>query len=403
MKKLLSILFSITALVLCVFTVSVAYADYQEVVVVQKADATTQNSGIKRNVYTNYDYYTGESYTDYYEESIPYPCELNIEQEEYVYDGTAKTPAVTIYDNWSDVIDATNYVVTYENNVEAGVGRVVVTFVGDYYIGEMSKDFIIRPTATTLNSVKYKSQGKILVKWKKQAGASGYVVQYSTSKKFVNDGHTCTVLVSGGNKTSKEIVGLANKTYYVRVTPYKSIGEYKYAGVFGNSKSVKVKKGASFKAMINATKTDMTGREAIKKLTKNGVDIKKYKTTYDRMRAIYTWHAKNNTKFVHCLACNANFNDCILELYGKNHCNDASVWIGCNYFKNSNGSKSEHKWSIIYISGVPYIFDPRIQGYGNYKGFDYFGIQTASSRAKQKYQFDDWYFCQTSYYTDNLM
>lgn len=395
MKKLLSILVSVVVLLVCAMTITVAYADYQNVQVTDKADANEKTYGHVIYSSVEYDEYGNEvSYSHY--DSFPYPYEVVVSKQEYIYDGTAKTPTVTVYDYWDDVIDPSNYVLSYDNNVNSGVATVYVTFVGDYYTGTLSRTFIIRPKAVALSSVKYNSKGTITVKWKKQSGVSGYLVQYSTSKSFKDNGQTSTVAVSGAGKTSKKITGLAQKTYYVRVCPYKTINNYKYRGAYSNKISVKVKKGASFKAMINATKTDLSGRAAIKKLTNNGVDIKKYKTTYDRMKAIYTWHAKNNTKFVHCLACNANFNECIIALYGKNHCYDPYAWIACNYFINSNGSKTEHKWSVIYISGVPYIFDPRIQGYGNYKGFDYFGIQTSSKKAKKKYHFDGWYFYQSS-------
>lgn len=397
MKKLLSISISVVALLVCMLTVSVAYADYQNAVVHVKADANARTYG--QIEYSSFD---GTS-TYYTFTSFAYPYEVELSSDSFVCDGTPKTPSVTVYDYDYNIIDPSNYVVSYINNVNSGIATVNVTFVGDYYTGTLSENFVIRAKAVKLSSVKYRSKGKIRVKWKKQSGVSGYVVQYSTSKSFKDDGHTCSVLVSGAKKTSKDIGGLAKRKYYVRVCAYKTIDGKKYMGAFSGKKTVKVKKGLSLKGMINYTKTDLSGRETIKKLTNNKVDIKKYKTTYDRMRAIYTWHAKNNTKFVHCLACNSNYNDCIIALYGKKHCYDTYAWIGCNYFINNNGSKSVHKWSVIYISGVPYIFDPRIQGYGNKNGFDYFGIQTSSSRAKKKYQFDGWYYSQTSDYKSDLV
>ena len=246
------------------------------------------------------------------------------------------------------------------------------------------------PKAVKLKSVKYVSKGKIKVTWQKSAKAVGYAVQYSTGKKF--DARTTnTVLVKGAGKTSTTISALAKKQYYVRVAPYAANDINKYCAPWSNTKSVKVKQGVSLKTMINHTKTDLSGRKAIKALTKNGVDIKKYKTTYDRVQAIYFWHAKHGLEFEHCLACNANFNDCIDALYGNKKAYDSFIWIAAGAFKNKSGSESIHKWSVLYYQGVPYIFDPRLQSYTkDYKGTMYFGIPKSNALTK-RYLFDGWY------------
>lgn len=246
------------------------------------------------------------------------------------------------------------------------------------------------PKQTELKSVRYTKAGHFKASWKRVSGVSGYVLQYSTSKKFSAPA-TCTVIVKGEKTTSKEIGGLAGKTYYVRVMPFKSINGYKYASKKGSAKSVNIKKGLSLKAMINYTKTDLSGRDVILQITNKDVDIKNYKTTYDRLKAIYNWHAKHYKEFDHCLHCNATFNDCVDALYGTHKQYDDFIWIACDNFKNGDGSVVMHKWSVLYISGVKLIFDPRLQGYtGNYTGNMYFGISPSSPVGKH-YIFDGWY------------
>lgn len=71
-------------------------------------------------------------------------------------------------------------------------------------------------------SVKTLGGEKIKVQWKKDAGASGYQVQYSTNRKFKKGVKFITVKKKG--TSAKTISRLKKgKTYYVRVRSYKSI------------------------------------------------------------------------------------------------------------------------------------------------------------------------------------
>lgn len=98
----------------------------------------------------------------------------------------------------------------------------------------------IIPKRATVSSVKVK--GKTLtVKWKKDKSASGYIVQYSTSKNFKKG--VKTVTISKNKTVSKKIKGLkANKKYYVRVCSYKKVSGQKVQGAYSVVKSVKTKK-----------------------------------------------------------------------------------------------------------------------------------------------------------------
>lgn len=330
-----------------------------------------------------------KSYIDY--KTIAYPSEYTISPLDFTYDGSAKYPAVEVKDCDGNVISANNCTLRYYNNVGVGKASVEINFVGDYS-GTVVKSFRIKPKKPTLNSVKYVSTGKIKASWKKNTSGTGYIVQYSTSSKFARP-NTCTVLVGKNTTLTKTISSLPAKKYYVRIATYTNVDGEKYRSAWSNKKTVTVKKGVSLKTMINATKTDLSGRNDIKALTHGSVDIKKYKTTYDRMKAIYDWHSKNNTKyFANCMQCNMNFNDCLYYLYGKNKQYDDFVWLAAGNFKNSNGSVVMHKWPVIYFQGVGYIIDPRLQGYtSNKKGTQYFGVPLGSKLGK-RYLLDGYWF-----------
>lgn len=354
---------------------------------------------------------TGETY--YYSVSVPDKCEKpeivsitknsvklqfygqflneNSGYEISVYENGVYTPVKYVTEKYSYTYKTTVNHLSSGKRYKLAV-RAYNVFNGVAYYGEYS-DILTVYTATKavkLKSAAYISKGKIKVKWTKKKNVTGYIIQYSTSKKFPNSGKTTSIAVGGEKTLSKVISGLAKTTYYVRVCPYNKIGGVRYCGEWSNTKKVKVKKGLSVKELLNSVKTNNNGRQTIKNMTKNKVDIAKYKTNYEKVKAIYDWHAKNYNKFAHCLACNASFNSCIYALYGGKE-KGPDIYIAAGEVKNRDGSKVIHKWSVLYLAGVEYIFDPRLQGYtGNYTGTLYFGIPKSSSM-KKMYLFDGWY------------
>lgn len=257
------------------------------------------------------------------------------------------------------------------------------------------------PAPTTLRSAAYKGRGKISVKWNAVSGADGYVVQYSTSKTFPSNGRTVSKDITSSGKTSCTISGLAATKYYVRVLPYTvftygSSTQYLYSANGIKKKSVYVRSGLSLKELINRVDSKSnSGKDKIKELTNNGVNISKYSTTYDKFMAIYKWHTQNAKKFSTCLTCNSNFNDCIYYLFGQP--NDPNIWIAAGNYINNSGSRVMHKWSAVYLAGVPYLFDPRMQKYVNPSGTNYFGFGMKSSLAKAHYDFQGWFYCTNQY------
>lgn len=69
-------------------------------------------------------------------------CQITLEETEYIYDGTAKTPAVTVKDG-EDVVASENYEVSYDSNTKAGVASVTVTG-KEAYSGSKTVEFTIK-------------------------------------------------------------------------------------------------------------------------------------------------------------------------------------------------------------------------------------------------------------------
>ncbi|MCR5819229.1 MAG: MBG domain-containing protein, partial [Prevotella sp.] len=67
---------------------------------------------------------------------------LTLEQTEFTYDGTEKKPAVTAKDEDHTLVLNTDYTLTYENNVNAGTGKVIATGIGNYS-GTKTAEFTI--------------------------------------------------------------------------------------------------------------------------------------------------------------------------------------------------------------------------------------------------------------------
>ena len=92
-----------------------------------------------------------------------------------------------------------------------------------------------------VSSVKSKKKKTAAVKWKKDAKATGYLIECATDKKFKK------------NKVKKEIKKSKTaavtikklkpgKKYYVRICAYAKSGGIKVQGDWSKAKTVKVKK-----------------------------------------------------------------------------------------------------------------------------------------------------------------
>lgn len=96
---------------------------------------------------------------------------------------------------------------------------------------------IVRLTAPVQYKPSSKASGKLSVRWKKAAGASGYQIQYAASRSMRG---SRTVSASALTRT---LSGLKKgSTYYVRIRAYKKVSGKTYYGAWSSVKNVKVRK-----------------------------------------------------------------------------------------------------------------------------------------------------------------
>lgn len=96
---------------------------------------------------------------------------------------------------------------------------------------------IVRLTAPVQYKPSSKASGKLTVRWKKAAGASGYQVQYAASRSMRG---SRTVSTSALTRT---LSGLKKGgTYYVRIRAYKKVSGKTYYSTWSSVKNAKIKK-----------------------------------------------------------------------------------------------------------------------------------------------------------------
>ena len=126
-----------------------------------------------------------------------------------------------------------------------GYGQTKITITsaakGKYPKAKKTITLTVKPVKTKIASVKSAKSKNMVVKWKKDTKATGYVIQYSTDKKFKKG--VKTVTITKNKTTSKTIKKLkGGKNYYVRVCTYKKSNGKQIKGSYSAVKSIKVKK-----------------------------------------------------------------------------------------------------------------------------------------------------------------
>ncbi len=217
-------------------------------------------------------------------------CIITLSQTAYIYDGTPKTPAVTVKDGNRTLLEETDYTLSYEDNINIGTGKVKVTGTGDY-TGTVTKEFVITEKEPPVEEPKELSQCRITLS--------------KTAYTYDGKPKTPTVTVKDGNKT------LLKETDYTltyenninvgtgKVT-IKGRGDYK--GTVKKSFAITIKKGASYKVgsyqyrVTSASTVSMTAVKN-KKTTKIKVPSKmKIGGKTFKVTAIGSKAFKNNKK-----------------------------------------------------------------------------------------------------------
>ncbi|MBQ9606019.1 MAG: fibronectin type III domain-containing protein, partial [Lachnospiraceae bacterium] len=162
---------------------------------------------------------------------------------------------------WKKVTGASKYII-YRNNKRIAVvkGNSKVTYTdkstlkngakytykivaaSDTTTSKTSKSVTIyRLSNEKQSSVKNKKSRKMIVKYGKNAKATGYQIQYSPSSSFSYGNKT--VKVKGAKNSAKTISNLTwGNSYYVRVRAYKSAGGKTFYSAWSSKKKIKISK-----------------------------------------------------------------------------------------------------------------------------------------------------------------
>lgn len=93
----------------------------------------------------------------------------------------------------------------------------------------------------TISSVKSTKSKQATVNWKKVTDTTGYIVEYSTSKKFTKK-TTKKVTIKKAKTLKTTLKKLkSGKKYYIRIRAYKTVGKKTVYGAYRSVKTVKVK------------------------------------------------------------------------------------------------------------------------------------------------------------------
>ncbi len=168
----------------------------------------------------------------------------------FTYDGKAKQPSVTVTNSAGDVLAASNYTVSYKNNVNAGTATAVVTFKGEYYSGTKNLAFTIDKAANPMTA-----KGKTVnlkaskIKKKKQTVKAAKAFAVSNAQ-----GTVTYKLISVKKSKFKKYFKISTKTGKITVKKKLKKGTYK----------VKVQVTASGNANYESTKKVVTVKVKIK-------------------------------------------------------------------------------------------------------------------------------------------
>ena len=190
--------------------------------------------------------------------------DITLEAVSYVYDGTEKTPAVTVKDGETILAEGTDYTVEYADNAEVGTAAVTVTLIGNY-IGTKTTTFKIVPARAVISAVANVTGG-VKLTWKEAAGAGGYEV-------YRRNGTTAawtkvTTIAEGTTVTYTDTKASAsNMMYTYRIRAFKTVDEADYYGAYSVMKfatRMAAPKTTPLQAGFKVTWNKVTGADGYK-------------------------------------------------------------------------------------------------------------------------------------------
>ena len=207
------------------------------------------------------------------------PADVSLKESIYSYDGSPKTPSVEVKLNGKTLLMDTDYLLTYENNIDDGTAHAVVTGTG-MYIDVVKVSFVILPYNPGMDAVY--PEGTLI------DGNFAYGVtddENNEVEAFCPSSNTLKSVqipatITDENGTEYKVTSVGNKAFYknTKITSVtignnvKSIEDYAFYGC-KNIKTLKIGKGVEIignSAFRKCTKlTSVTLPKSIDSLGKN--------------------------------------------------------------------------------------------------------------------------------------
>ena len=158
--------------------------------------------------------------------TIDKPEQFTLSAASYTYDGSEKTPDVTVKDSANKIINESDYEVSYSQNVDAGTATATVKFTGDYYAGSKDLIFTIDKAANPL-AISPKTATVKYSKLKKKTQTLD-ITKVMTFTKDANDQKTYTLSsAKKGSKSFKKYFKVNSTTGKVTIKKGLKKGTYK--------------------------------------------------------------------------------------------------------------------------------------------------------------------------------
>ena len=185
---------------------------------------------------------------------IPQIKNVKLAYTSCTYNGIAKKPGVTVYDDDGNTLNKTDYTVSYKNNTASGTACVTVTFKGNY-AGRITATFVIYPKAVSIKTAQSTAKG-VKLTWNRAANGTGYIVYRSVNgssfKRYKTINSLSTIsMVDGGAKKS-------GTKYAYKIYVYKSVNGKVYNSAASAVKLTYYMAAPAWKSLTNPSARAMT-------------------------------------------------------------------------------------------------------------------------------------------------
>lgn len=315
---------------------------------------------------------------------------VKLSKTEYIYDGEAKEPAVTVTIGGITLSEGTDYTVEYKSNREAGTAVVIITGKGAY-AGTVTVNFSIKPvnidtsaivklskTIYTYNGKARKPGVTVTVGDNKLTEGTDYTVEYKsntdagTAKAVITGKGNYTGTIEVAYKIKPAKIEKSNTTVNLSKTVYTYDGKAKKPGVTVIFGDTTLKKGTDFTVKYKSNKAIGTAKAVIsgqgnytgtitvtfkiipaktklsaKSVTKNSVSLK-----WDNVDGITGYQIQYSTSknfeadsTVTKTVTGASSNSMTLKKLSKNK----KYYVRIRAYKTVDGKNIYGKWTVISI------------------------------------------------------